>query len=210
MNKSETTAELAKALSKAQGEIVHAIKDTKGAFSGKYATLAGVIDAAKKPLSDNGLSVSQIVDVTENGDVILETILMHTSGEFLTGKYPIKPIKQDPQGFGSALSYARRYCFSSIVGVAADDDDGQAASEPDKPSTNNQQKPPIQVQIQVPPKNPELSHEDEVRYSNELEQAKTMQELGKAWASIPNELKPYFESYKNTLKAKFLPPKEAA
>ena len=212
MNKSETTAKLAEALSKAQGELIHAKKETKNEFfRSRYADLASVIDAAKKPLSNNGLSVSQVVDVLDNGDLFLETILMHLSGEFLIGKYPIKPVKQDPQSVGSAITYARRYAFSAIVGIAADDDDGNEASQ-HKPSSNSQTKQPLKSEVKEQPrlKNAELTKEEEVKYTSDLEQAKTMQELGKAWASIPTELKPYFESYKNTLKAKFLPPKEAA
>ena len=205
MNKSETTAELAKALSKAQGLFDHAKKDVKNEFfKSKYADLASVIDAAKKPLSDNGLCVSQIVGMSESGDeTFLETILMHTSGEYIISRYPIRPIKTDPQSMGSAITYARRYAFSAIAGIAADDDDGNEASQA-KPATKPQ-KP-----VEKPAQSVQLSQADEMKYSNELDQAKTMQELGKAWTLIPAELKPFFESYKNTLKAKFLPPKTEA
>ena len=136
MSRSESIKELAAALSKAQGAFDHAKKDVKNEFfKSKYADLASVIDAAKKPLSDNGLSVCQICDTTETGDVILETILMHTSGEFISGRYPIRPVKADPQAMGSAITYARRYAFSAITGIAADDDDGNGASQPVKTKT---------------------------------------------------------------------------
>lgn len=90
-------------------------------------------------------------------------------------------------------------------------DDGNEASQ-HKTSSNSQAKQPLKSEVKEQPrlKNSDFSHDDEIKYSNELEQAKTMQELGKAWASIPSELKPFFESYKNTLKAKFLPPKTEA
>lgn len=130
MQKSDTIGTLTKALSKAQGEFEHATKDTENSFfKSKYATLASIIDVAKKPLSDNGLAVFQTTDTDENGKVFLITVLSHESGEWVSGKYPVNPVKQDPQGFGSAMSYSRRYAFSAITGIAADDDDGNAASQ---------------------------------------------------------------------------------
>ena len=128
MATSQSIKEISTALSKAQGELDHAKKDmTNNFYESKYADLASVIDAAKKQLSDNGLSVTQIVDYDESG-TFLETILMHSSGEWISGKYPIRPLKADPQSVGSALTYARRYAFSAITGIAADDDDANAAS----------------------------------------------------------------------------------
>lgn len=136
--KSESIKELALALSKAQGEFDHAKKDTSNPFfKSKYADLASVIDAAKKPLSDNGLAVVQLVDCNQDGEMILETTLMHLSGEWISGCYPIRPVKSDPQSVGSATTYARRYAYSAITGIAADDDDGNAASS--KPTNKESQ-----------------------------------------------------------------------
>lgn len=127
--RSESTKEIALALSKAQGQFDHAKKDVKNEFfKSKYADLASVIDAAKKPLSDNGLAVVQVVDADNEGGIYLETTLLHSSGEWISGRYPIKPTKTDPQAVGSAITYARRYAFSAMTGIAADDDDGNAAS----------------------------------------------------------------------------------
>lgn len=127
--RSESVKEIALALSKAQGQFDHAKKDVKNEFfKSKYADLASVIDAAKKPLSDNGLAVVQVVDADNEGGIYLETTLLHSSGEWISGRYPIKPIKTDPQSVGSAITYARRYAFSAMTGIAADDDDGNAAS----------------------------------------------------------------------------------
>jgi hypothetical protein len=126
---SESIKELGAALSKAQGMIDHAKKDVEnGFFKSKYADLASCIDAAKKALSTNGLAVTQVTDITDHG-LILRTTLMHSSGEWMSGVYPIDPIKKDPQGYGSAITYARRYAFCAITGVAADDDDGNAATQ---------------------------------------------------------------------------------
>lgn len=136
MNTSPTIAELTKALSKAQGQFDHAKKDVKNEFfKSKYADLASVIDAAKKPLADNGLAVIQTTEFSDDGKVHLLTLLSHVSGEWIQGRYPINPTKQDPQGFGSAMTYARRYAFSAITGIAAEDDDGNADSSKNENAT---------------------------------------------------------------------------
>jgi len=128
MTQSATIAELAKALSSAQGALNHARKEiTNTFFNSKYADLASCIDAARPALAANGLSVVQITEFEETG-VFLITTLMHSSGEWISGRYPLRPVKTDPQGMGSALTYARRYTFCAITGIAADDDDGNQAS----------------------------------------------------------------------------------
>lgn len=128
-NMSSSIAEITKALSKAQGQFDHAKKDVKNEFfKSRYADLASVIDVAKKPLSDNGLAVIQTTKLIE-GRLSLITTLSHSSGEWIKGEYPINPTKNDPQGMGSAMTYARRYAFSAITGIASEDDDGNAASQ---------------------------------------------------------------------------------
>ena len=123
--------ELATALAKAQCEITHAIKDVENTFfKSQYADMAAVIDAAKPHLAKNGLSVMQIVDSDESGKVQLITQLSHSSGQWVRSWYPVNPVKGDPQGLGSAVTYARRYAYCCMTGVAAsaDDDDGNGAS----------------------------------------------------------------------------------
>lgn len=120
--------ELTTALAKAQGQMTFAVKDSKNPhFGNRYADLASVWDAIRKPLTDNGLSITQTVD-TINEKMVLVTTLWHASGESIASRYPIQPLKSDPQGLGSAISYARRYSISALVGVVQDDDDGNAAS----------------------------------------------------------------------------------
>ena len=130
MERSESIAALAAALAKAQSTIQGAIKDTANPFfKSKYADLASVKDAVQIPLSSNGLSYVQVVHNPENG-VGVETILMHGSGEWLSGGVVFVPVsKADAQGYGSALTYARRYSLSAITGVAPEDDDGNAAAK---------------------------------------------------------------------------------
>ena len=127
---SPTIGKIADALSKAQAEMQHAAKTADNPFyKSKYADLPAVIDAARPHLAKNSLSVCQLTEFNESG-VTLITQLMHSSGEWLCGYYPVRPIKNDPQGMGSALTYARRYSYQSLVGIATsvDDDDGNAAS----------------------------------------------------------------------------------
>lgn len=123
----------AQAFCKLQGALKPAIKDsTNPAFKSKYADLGAVWDAVRGPLAAHGFCIIQSPQFDAD-NIWLETTLLHTSGEKMVSRYPLRPTKQDPQGFGSALTYARRYCLSAMLGVVADlDDDGNAASE--KPS----------------------------------------------------------------------------
>ena len=122
--------ELATAMAKAQAEIKAALKDSKNPhFKSSYADLTSVWDACRTALTKNGLSVLQVTDFDAN-DVWLVTTLLHSSGESVSGRYPLRPQQQTPQGYGSSLTYARRYCLASMVGVVADeDDDGNAATQ---------------------------------------------------------------------------------
>lgn len=126
---SESIGKLAEALSKAQGEMGAAKKDTTNTyFKSKYADLAAVWDACRGPLSKNGLSVVQTLEILPTTThTVLVTMLLHSSGEWVSGTYPVNPVKHDPQGFGSATTYARRYSLMAIVGIAPEDDDGEAA-----------------------------------------------------------------------------------
>lgn len=129
MKKSDSIKELATALAMAQASMGFAKKDAANPFfKSKYADLAAVVEAIKKPLTEHGLSYSQGTDIDEHGGVIVETLLMHKSGEWIEGRLRMMPVKADPQGIGSCITYARRYGLQAIVGVPADDDDGNAAS----------------------------------------------------------------------------------
>lgn len=130
MQKSESIKELATALAKAQGEIKGAVKDSDNPFfKSKYADLASVVEAIRAAFSKNGLSYIQTTDPSEKNEVRVSTTILHASGEwFDCGILALPVAKADAQGFGSALTYARRYSLSAAVGVAPEDDDGNAAS----------------------------------------------------------------------------------
>jgi len=127
VNKSESLKNLATALHKAQGQIKHAVKDAANPFfRSKYADLVSVWDAMRDAFQANGLSVSQMPDM--DGDKpVLVSILLHNSGEFIESRILLNPVKNDPQGIGSCISYYRRYALQAIAGVCPDDDDGEAA-----------------------------------------------------------------------------------
>lgn len=129
MTHSDQIKDIATALAKAQAEIEGAKKDsTNPHFKSSYADLASVWDACRKALTVNGLSVVQ-GPVSDEGRVGVTTMLMHSSGQWLESTFFMRPTKDDPQGAGSALTYARRYALAAMVGVAPEDDDGNAASE---------------------------------------------------------------------------------
>lgn len=129
---SESIVELAKALSKAQGVMSAALKDGTNPYynNAKYASLASIWDSIRKPLADNGLAITQLTGGKNTG-VEITTILLHSSGEWVKSCMVLTPVKADPQGMGSAITYGRRYALSAIVGAVADeDDDGNGASAP--------------------------------------------------------------------------------
>jgi hypothetical protein len=142
---SPTTEKLDAALAKAQGQIKAAIKDAANPFfKSKYADLPAVWAACQGPLTDNGISVSQWPVHSEDGRMHIVTRLA-CAGEWMRCEFSIPVAKQDAQGFGSAVTYARRFALAAAVGVVADeDDDGNAASG--KSGDSNARKPPARSQ----------------------------------------------------------------
>jgi hypothetical protein len=135
MIKSDCIAQLAKALASAQAEITNPQKNrevtvstkTGGSYKFKYATLDGILDAVRPALTKNGL---WFVQTLANGDgkYRLETTLMHESGEWVQSEQPLFVSDATNQAFGSALTYAKRYALTGMLGIAADeDDDGNGA-----------------------------------------------------------------------------------
>lgn len=126
---SASISKIAEALASFQSKLKPAKKTAENPFfKSHYADLNGVVQAAQDAgLGSFGLAVSQIPTMSE-GRFILVTTLLHVSGEWLRGEYPISPVKQDPQSMGSATTYARRYAYQSILGIPTEDDDGNAAS----------------------------------------------------------------------------------
>lgn len=143
MQKSETIAELAKALCSAQGELKPAEKGSENPhFKSKYADLTEVWDACRPALTKHGLSVTQLPVAGDTGTLFLETMLLHTSGEWISSMISMPLPQASPQGYGSAMTYARRYGLAAIVGVVQEDDDGNAGSQGHEKSQTPQQPRP--------------------------------------------------------------------
>ncbi len=128
MNKSDSIQALAGALAKAQADLKNPAFDSQNPhFRSKYASLAAVRDSVIPILSKHGLSISQL-PICEDGKAGCETILLHTSGEYLSSTLLLPVEKPTAHGVGSALTYARRYAMMALTGVVGDDDDdGNAA-----------------------------------------------------------------------------------
>jgi hypothetical protein len=152
MAASENLNELAAALSKTQAMLQGAIKDAKNDhFKSKYADLASCWDACREALAANGLSVVQLPE-GDGSVVTMTTMLIHTSGQWVSCTGTFKPTKADPQGLGSCITYARRYQLCAIVGISPEDDDGNAASEPVKQQAKPEPKPERKPEPKPEPK----------------------------------------------------------
>lgn len=125
-----TFGKIASALVKAQKAFGPALKSSSNPhFRSRYADLSACVEAVIDALNDNGIAMMQRVSPCDNG-VIVETVLIHESGETITnGQLHVPATKQDAQGYGSALTYARRYSLMAACGIAPEDDDGNAASK---------------------------------------------------------------------------------
>lgn len=159
MKTSESICDLAKALAKVQASLVPAKRDsTNPYFNSTYADLSSVWESCRETLAKNGLCVIQGNSVGAEKTLIVETILIHESGQWVQSELCLPLSKADPQGVGSAMTYGRRYGLAAIVGIVADaDDDGNAASAKngnatvrpmrpnEKPVNGNQRTAPVNL-----------------------------------------------------------------
>lgn len=144
---SQSIAALAKALAAAQAELEPAAKNAENPhLRNRYADIAAVFEAIRKILPKHGLAVSQMILPTE-GKAHVRTLLMHESGEWIAGECLLPPDRAGgPQGMGSAITYARRYSLSALLGVVSeDDDDGEQAQH--SPSKTRQEPPRTPSQV---------------------------------------------------------------
>lgn len=158
MERSESIATLAGALAKAQSDMKAAAKDSVNPhFRSRYADLTSIWEACRAPLSKNGLSVTQLPEDAGDGRIGLTSILMHSSGEWISGRFSIAVERPTAQAIGSALTYLRRYGLAALVGVVSDeDDDGNGASRAARlPEPEEPEEPPAQGEREhqdTPPK----------------------------------------------------------
>ncbi len=136
MNTSQTTKEMTAALLAFSLKVDNIHKDAANPyFKSKYASLSNILEAIKIPLSECGLVLSQFPE----GENSLTTRLMHSSGEWMEATYDMRPVKDDPQGRGSCITYQRRYAIAAILSLNIDeDDDGNKASHPPQSDDSRQ------------------------------------------------------------------------
>lgn len=127
MNKSESIAALSAALAKAQAEIENASKTANNPhFKSKYADLAEVLNTVRPVMSRHGIAIVQMPSF-ESGLASVETLMTHSSGEWISNICSAPVSKQDAQGVGSAITYLRRYSLASFAGISQEDEDANAA-----------------------------------------------------------------------------------
>ncbi|VWB08324.1 ERF family protein [Burkholderia lata] len=126
---SESIAKFAPAFLQAQKTIEFAKKESRNDhFKNSYADLSSVVDAVKPALNEAGIAYIQAPVPSDDGKLHMTTRLLHESGEWMEGTLVMPLPKQDPQGYGSAMTYARRYALAAITGLYQDDDDGNLGS----------------------------------------------------------------------------------
>ena len=165
------------ALAAAQQEMGKAIKDTKNDhFRSKYADLASVMDACMGALNKHGICVMQPTGEDETGRFV-KTILAHTSGETVECKVPLIVQKNDMQGYGSAVTYARRYGLMSMAGIAPEDDDGNAAAKA------------APVVDDKAARKPEVTAKSVESAEAYLAEAESLDDLKRRWSNLPTAIK---------------------
>jgi hypothetical protein len=185
------TKQIITALVKAKKTFNSAVKDkTNPAFRSKYADLSSCIDAVESSLLENGIFMYQHTFECENG-VLIETVFLHESGEsYSAGKLHVPAAKNDPQGYGSALTYARRYSLMAACGIAPEDDDGNAGSKPYTPPA---------------PKPRNFAKE-----KASIENASTLADLKSAWMALDKEAQSTLSEIKDEQKSKIDAAEKAA
>ena len=174
---SPETARLDAALAKAQGEIEAASKDkTNPAFRSRYADLTAVWGACRPALAKHGISLTQWPVHSEDGRLHIVTRIAH-AGEWIKAHFSLPVTKQDPQGYGSATTYAKRFTLAAALGVVADeDDDGNQASGRAAPAKQEAKAAPKQEPKQEVPAAESLA-DTIIRRFNEAETAADFEEL---------------------------------
>ena len=127
MKKSESVKEICKALICFKIKVEGIRKDAKNPFfKSTYASLGNIIDAIEEPLAESGLAVMQF----PTGDNGLTTLVMHESGEWIESNYTMTPVKNDPQGIGSCITYQKRYALTAalLLNILEKDDDANYAT----------------------------------------------------------------------------------
>jgi len=139
--KSENTTKLVEALVKVQGQLRSAALTKKNShFNSKYSTIEDVWDVCRRPLSENGLAITQTYDSAE-GVIYLITTLRHVSDQWIESKMPLLLPRQDSQAIGSATTYAKKYSLCALLGIICKEDDVDANDKDDDGNSCAEEKP---------------------------------------------------------------------
>ena len=166
-----------KALVKAQKAMGAVLKNASNPhLKSKYADLGSVLDACQSALHDNGFAIMQPCGKDQEG-AFVETVLAHESGESFASRVYLVIGKQDMQGVGSAITYARRYGLLGMAGLAPEDDDGEATKAPKREAP--------------PPFDPVAAHD---RIAKKLEGVTTLADLAEEWRAEAGTIKEVTEA----------------
>ena len=194
---SESTAKLDAALAKAQGDFQAAIKDSNNpAFKSKYADLSAVMEAIRPALIKHGISVTQWPVHSEDDRVHMVTRIAH-DGEWMRGIFSMPVMKRDAHGYGSTVTYLRRYCIASCFGVISDlDDDGNAAAG------RTEQTGPVEVPKQYD-HNPIVRRlcDKLIKGIREIEQMGALEDLTIYWTAHQQDIADLPAPYKKEVQA---------
>ncbi len=195
---SQSTEKLDAALAKAQASIGAAAKDSRNPhFNSAYADLASIWNACREALTSNGISVTQWPTEGDDKTRLYIVTRLACGGEWIQARWSMPVTKQDPQGFGSAMTYARRYSLAAAVGVAPDDDDdANVASEKPKRQEKTEKRSAhtklVQRALEVVPDEPrEMTPEEIEAWTVEVQLAASisvekLNELGPDFAKLPD------------------------
>jgi hypothetical protein len=196
MQHSEQIDKLAGALAKAQAAFTNPprnrevqVRSDKGSYSFAYATFDAILDVVRKPLTENELSYTQTVEFTEDGKPRVVTTLMHSSGQWIDSTLPLMLDRPGNQAFGSALTYAKRYALTALLGVAADEDDDANSADGNGIERKSDRSPQVKTAAPsaIPPKPaPKPAGKSVSQALTEINGCRTKEEIG-AWQSANSE-----------------------
>lgn len=157
--------ELVVALSKAQGKMEPAkFNKTNPHYKNKYADFKSCMDACRNPLSENGLSIMQYCEDI-GGRLTLVTMLAHVSGQWIKSDFPLIPKNMDSQSIGSAMTYAKRYSLSCMLGIVSDDEDDDGEASHGRSNGQSYKQPATQNYI-TPKEKPKTINETQIKNLN--------------------------------------------
>lgn len=196
MELSNANAPLFAALAKAQAEVENAIKgNVNPHFKSRYADLAEVLNTVRPTFARHGLSILQST-AFDGINVSVTTTLAHAEGGWVSSCASCVPARVDAQGIGAATTYLRRYALAAMAGVAQEDEDGNAASHQQRPATPAREDGLLSATLETA--------------QRQLDRCEDMDALGKAWATLPANVRKALGAHKDKCKQRLQEASHAA